>query len=201
MFTSWCDLWQFCKCSVQNNLWCVMWTLGWNSTVPHIRENLNLAEVFAFWKYLLLQKELIFHDQTIDIDTVSYIGCTDWEYNFSVNIINSDVATRQQTTTDSLFIVFVYLVRKDPLFLRSLLSPWYSAQNLAGVLEFHPTDHRIWLSGGICMEYDGNWVFIVMSCNSIQMIHVAQGWMWKCTKHETRIKCLRKNPKHLTLTH
>ena len=33
------------------------------------------------------------------------------------------------------------------------------------------------------------------------MIHVARGWTWKCETRETRIKCLRKNPKHLTLTH
>ena len=33
------------------------------------------------------------------------------------------------------------------------------------------------------------------------MIHIAQGWPWKCETRETRIKCLRKNPKHLTLTH
>jgi len=33
------------------------------------------------------------------------------------------------------------------------------------------------------------------------LIHVARGWTWKCAKRETRIKCLRKNPKHLTLTH
>ena len=32
------------------------------------------------------------------------------------------------------------------------------------------------------------------------VIRVVWGWMWKCTKHKTRIKCLRKNPKHLTLT-
>ena len=33
------------------------------------------------------------------------------------------------------------------------------------------------------------------------MICVAWGWMWKCKTCTTRIKCLRKNPKHLTLTH
>jgi len=32
VFTSWCYPWQFHKCSVQNNLWCMMWTLGQNST-------------------------------------------------------------------------------------------------------------------------------------------------------------------------
>ena len=33
------------------------------------------------------------------------------------------------------------------------------------------------------------------------MICVAQGWTWKCETRGTRIKGLRKNPKHLTLTH
>jgi len=33
------------------------------------------------------------------------------------------------------------------------------------------------------------------------LIRVARGWTWKCAKRETRIKCLGKNPKHLTLTH
>jgi len=33
VFTSCCDLWQYCKCSVQNHLWCVTWTLGRNGTV------------------------------------------------------------------------------------------------------------------------------------------------------------------------
>ena len=34
-----------------------------------------------------------------------------------------------------------------------------------------------------------------------KMICIAWGWTWKCETHKTRIKCLRKNPKHLTLTH
>jgi len=51
---------------------------------------------------------------------------------------------------------------------RSLLSPWYSARNLAGVPEFRRTDHGIWHSGGICTEYNGNYVLIVMSCDSVQ---------------------------------
>ena len=33
MFTSCCDPWQYRKCSVQNHLWCVTWTLGQNGTV------------------------------------------------------------------------------------------------------------------------------------------------------------------------
>ena len=32
------------------------------------------------------------------------------------------------------------------------------------------------------------------------LIRVAWGWTWKCETHETRIKCLRKNPNHLTHT-
>jgi len=51
---------------------------------------------------------------------------------------------------------------------RSLLSPWYSTQNLASVLVFCWTDHGIWHSGGICTEYNGNCVCIIMSCNSVQ---------------------------------
>jgi len=39
------------------------------------------------------------------------------------------------------------------------------------------------------------------ACVWTPVIHVARGWTWKCAKHETRIKCLGKNPKHLTLTH
>jgi len=35
----------------------------------------------------------------------------------------------------------------------------------------------------------------------VMLIRIARGWTWKCTKRETRIKCLGKNPKHLTLTH
>jgi len=41
------------------------------------------------------------------------------------------------------------------LFLRSLLSPWHSAWNLASVLEFCWTDHGIWHSGRICTEIMG----------------------------------------------
>jgi len=33
VFTSCCDPWQYRKCSVQNHLWCMMWTLGRNGTV------------------------------------------------------------------------------------------------------------------------------------------------------------------------
>ena len=33
------------------------------------------------------------------------------------------------------------------------------------------------------------------------VIRIARGWTWKCETCETRIKCLRKSPKHLTLTH
>jgi len=56
------------------------------------------------------------------------------------------------------------------LYGRSLLSPWYSTRNPAGVLEICQTDHGIWHSGGICMEYNGNCIYIAMSCNSVQSL-------------------------------
>jgi len=61
-----------------------------------------------------------------------------------------------------------------PSTLRSLLSPWYSTWNPAGVLEFHWTDHGIWHSSRICTEYNGNYV---MSCDSIQSPP------WNCEKN------------------
>ena len=47
-----------------------------------------------------------------------------------------------------------------------------------------------------CLMINYYWLVIC-----ILVIHIAQGWTSKCETCETRIKCLRKNPKHLTLTH
>ena len=54
---------------------------------------------------------------------------------------------------------------------------------------------------GVCLLNLRSWAIFLWKSLVGSMIHIAQGWMWKCETRETRIKCLRKNPKHLTLTH
>ena len=56
--------------------------------------------------------------------------------------------------------------------------------------------HIFWASQGVSTaQVDSGYSDV------LALIHVAQGWTWKCETCEKRIKCLRKNPKQLTLTH